>query len=192
MTARHEILGGKVQVFKRPNTPFWHCSATVGGHQFRASTREEGLSQAKEFAEDWFLNLRGKDRWGGGLPKGKTFRKAAEKFLEEFEVLTDGERSPKYVETLRGKISKHLNPFFGDKPVNEITESVVQDYRVHRAKTKDKDGNPAPPARTTSTSGTWPAGPCWSGGCASRWWGWWFGCCRSCCTRGCAATTACI
>ena len=29
-------------------------------------------------------------------------------------------------------------------------------------------------------------------GCASRWWGWWFGCCRSCCTRGCAATTACI
>lgn len=149
MTARHEILGGKVQVFKRPNTPFWHCSATVGGHQFRASTREEGLSQAKEFAEDWFLNLRGKDRWGGGLPKGKTFRKAAEKFLEEFEVLTNGERSQKYVETLRGKISKHLNPFFGDKPVNEITESVVQDYRVHRAKTKDKDGNPAPPARPT-------------------------------------------
>lgn len=149
VSARHELLGGKVQVFKRPNTPYWHCSATVAGHQFRASTKEESLAQAKQFAEDWFLTLKGKDRWGGGLPTGKTFRKAAEKFLEEFEVLTDGERSPKYVESLRGKISKHLNPFFGDKPVKEITESVVQDYRVHRAKTKDKDGNPAPPARTT-------------------------------------------
>jgi integrase len=33
--------------------------------------------------------------------------------------------------------------------VTEITASLVQDYRVHRAKTSDKDGMPRPPARTT-------------------------------------------
>ncbi|HEX4140236.1 MAG TPA: hypothetical protein VHY09_07800, partial [Candidatus Methylacidiphilales bacterium] len=80
---------------------------------------------------------------------GKTFRKVADKFLEEFEVLTQGERSPKYVDGLRSKITKHLNPFFGDMPVNEITDSTVQDYRVKRAKAVDGKGRPKPPSRTS-------------------------------------------
>jgi integrase len=149
MTGRHEILGGKVQVFRRPLSPYWQCEATIGGNQFRKSTKRESLAEAKDVAEDWFLTLKGKDRWGGGLAKGKTFRKAAEKFLDEFGVLTNGERSPRYVESLRQKINKHPNPFFGDKPVAEINESLIQDYRVHRAKAVDKDGKAAPPARTT-------------------------------------------
>jgi integrase len=146
MTARHELLGGKVQVYRRPNSPYWHCSSSVAGVQFRASTKQEGLSQAKDFAEDWFLTLKGKDRFGGGIAKGKTFRKAAEKFLDEYEVITGGERNERYVETLRHKITKHLNPFFGDKVVTEITPGLVQEYRVMRAKNV---GKPKPPARTT-------------------------------------------
>lgn len=155
MTVRHEILGGKVQLFQRPKSPFWYCSASIGSNQFKRSTKLDSLSLAKQFAEDWYLDLKGKDRWGGGLSRGKTFRKAAEKFLEEFEALTNGERSPKYVGTLRGKIDKHLNPFFGDRPVAEITESTVMEYRVERAKakikTKGEDGEDAwkSPARTT-------------------------------------------
>ena len=149
MTARHDLLGGKVQLYQRPNSPFWQCAASVGGHQFRTSTKTDSLAAAKDIAEDWFLTLRGKERFGGGLPKGKTFKKAAEKFMDEYEVITGGERSPKYVETLRHKIEKHLNPFFDSKAVTEITPGLVQEYRVHRAKTVDKDGNPKPPARTT-------------------------------------------
>jgi integrase len=160
MTTRQTILGGKVQLFRRPRSPYWQCAASVAGHQFTSSTKQESLAHAKETAEDWYLNLRGKDRWGGGLPKGKSFRKAAEKFLEEFEVLTNGERSPKYVSTLRHKIDKHLNPFFGDKPVTEINESLIQDYRVERAKPRTNpktgkelkhphSGESMRPARTT-------------------------------------------
>src|SRR5580658_2692780 len=149
MPARHEILGGKVQLYRRPRSPFWQAEATVGGVQLRKSTKRDSLAQASDVAEDWYLNLKGIDRWGGGLAKGKTFRKAAEKFLDEFEVLTQGERSPKYVATLRSKIAKHLNPFFGDMPVNEITDSTVQDYRVKRAKATDKNGKPKPPSRTS-------------------------------------------
>ena len=149
MAARHELLGGLVQVYRRPESPHWNCSATVGGNQYRKSTKQEDLSLAKEFAEDWFLTLRGKEKFGGGLAKGKTFRKVAEKFLEEFEALTSGERSPKYIATLKSKIVAHLNPFFGDKAVSEITDSLIQDYRVHRARAVDKHGNPAAPARTT-------------------------------------------
>lgn len=149
MTARHVILGGKVQLYQRPRSPFWQAEATVAGVQLRKSTKTDSLSQATDVAEDWYLNLRGKDRWGGGIAKGKTFRKAAEKFLEEFEVLTNGERNPKYIETLRSKIGKHINPFMGDKPVNEVTDSTVQDYRVMRAKAVDKNGDPKPPSRTS-------------------------------------------
>jgi len=155
MAKRHTVLGGKVQLFQRPRSPYWQCAASVAGRQFTATTKQDSLALAKQTAEDWYLNLKGVDRWGGGLPKGKskTFRKAAEKFLEEFEVLTNGERNQKYVDTLRYKISRHLNPFFGDKPVDEVNESLVQDYRVERAKsktgTKGKDGEARSPARTT-------------------------------------------
>ncbi len=94
MTARHELLGGLVQVYRRPASPHWNCSATVGGHQYRKTTKQEDLSLAKEFAEDWFLTLKGKEKFGGGLAKGKTFRKVAEKFIEEFKALTNGGAQP--------------------------------------------------------------------------------------------------
>ena len=150
---RHEILGGKVQLFLRPRSPYWQCEASIDGRQFRKSTGTDSLSQAKDVAEDWFVNLKGKAKWGGGLPeakpKSKLFRDAAAVFLEEYQVLTSGERSAQYVDLLRYKIESHLNDFFGDKGVAEIDDSLVLEYRVHRAKSVDKDGNPKPPARTT-------------------------------------------
>jgi hypothetical protein len=62
------LMGGKVQVYRRANSRFWQCSASVGGKQRRASTREDSLDLAKQVAEDWYLELRGKDR-AGLLPR---------------------------------------------------------------------------------------------------------------------------
>ncbi|WP_426030934.1 tyrosine-type recombinase/integrase [Caulobacter sp. DWP3-1-3b2] len=135
-TTAHEILGGKVQVFQRDKSPFWWCSASVAGQRFRASTKEEGLQQAKAFAEDWFLELKGKNRWGGGVPtkkpKGVLFTVAADRFLTEFEVITQGRRSPIYVQGHRDRVNNHLIPFFGKIGVEEITSGILLDYRVHR------------------------------------------------------------
>lgn len=151
MTSRHEVLGGQVQVYRRPNSPHWQCSASVGGRQFRATSRQEGLAQAKDFAEDWYLTLKGKERFGGGAPKGKTFRQAADRFLREYEVITQGERSPRYVAQKDEKLRVHLLPFFGDKVVSEITPGLVQDYRVHRATSRVNKvtGDVMRPARST-------------------------------------------
>ena len=150
---RHSVLGGKVQLFLRSRSPYWQCEASIDGVQLRKSTGTDSLSQAKDVAEDWYINLKGKAKWGGGLPrakpKGTLFRAAAAKFLDEYEVLTNGERSEKYVDVLRYKINGPLDAFFGDKGVAEIDDNLVIEYRVHRAKTVDKDGNPKPPARTT-------------------------------------------
>ncbi len=96
MVARHEILSGRVQLYQRANSPFWQCSASVGGQQLRTSTKTDSLSQAKDFAEDWYLTLKGKDRFGGGLPQGKKFRIASALFLEEYKALMAKERSPRH------------------------------------------------------------------------------------------------
>ena len=76
---------------------------------------------------------------------------AAEQFLHEYEVITEGERSPVYVETLRIKLRVHLLPFFGDKLLTEITPGLVQEYRVHRATSRKdpKTGELLRPARST-------------------------------------------
>jgi hypothetical protein len=154
MAARHELLGGKVQIFMRANSPYWQCSASVGGRQFRASTKTDSLAQAKDFANDWFLTLNGKHRFGGGIePKrtGKTFREAGEKFVLEYETLMEGERNPKYVQGHSDRLRVHLYPYFGDRLLSEITPGLIQEYRAHRMTSRldPKTGLPKKPARTT-------------------------------------------
>src|ERR1700682_5961603 len=102
MPARHEILGGKVHLYKRDGR-FWQCAASVGGQQYRATTKKEEISQAEDVAEDWYLELRGKFKRGevGQLvkaDKGKTFAEAAEQFIREFLIITEGQSNERYVE----------------------------------------------------------------------------------------------
>ncbi|MDV6333267.1 site-specific integrase [Asticcacaulis sp. 201] len=130
--ASHEILGGKVQLYRRTNKT-WHCSASVGGVQHRASTKEEDLELAKVAAEDWYLDLRGKARFGLIKKKEITFDKVADQFELEYETITEGLRSPRWVEGHKHRLRLHLRPFFGAMGISEITAGVVQAYRVHRA-----------------------------------------------------------
>jgi integrase len=145
MPEHHELMGGKLHLYKRDNSRFWQAAAYLKGKNRRVSTKEESLGHAKDIAEDWFLELKGKAR-AGLLKSGPTFEKAAETFLDEYEVLTKGERSPIYVEGHRLKVRVHLMPFFGDKVLTEITPGLVQEYRIHRAK-NGKNGKP--PSRST-------------------------------------------
>src|SRR5580704_2647152 len=131
MTEKHEVMGGKVHIYRRDNSGSWQCSAYLAGKNWRVSTKEHSLAHAKDFAQDWYLGLMGKSR-AGMLKVGKTFKQAAEQFLLEYEVITAGERSPQYVRTIGLKLRVHLLPFFGDKLVSEITPGLVQEYRIHR------------------------------------------------------------
>ena len=147
MAEKHTILGGKVHVYKRDHSSRWQCSAYIAGKDRRTSTKQQSLSRAKEVAEDWYLELRGKLR-RGELKSEKTFRDAALQFQREFETITAGERSPKYTEQHRMRLRVHLVPFFGDMGLSEIIPGQVQEYRIHRReKAMEKYGNP--PARGT-------------------------------------------
>lgn len=148
-TVRHKFLDGKVQLYMRPKSPHWQCSCSIAGKQMRTSTKEESLARAKDVARDWYLGLMGKYR-AGEIKEGTPFKKAAQHFLSEYTIITEGERNAKYVEGHGIRLRVHLLPFFGDKMVEEITPGLVQEYRVHRMTSrKDKEGNPMRPSRST-------------------------------------------
>ena len=131
MAEQYTILGGKVHVYKRPNSGCWQCSGYFAGKNRRTSTKEESLSKAKEIAEDWYLQLRGKLR-SGEIKTEKTFREASEQFLREYDILTQGERSKGYLRGQHCRSQVHLVPFFGALGLSEITAGKVQEYRIHR------------------------------------------------------------
>jgi integrase len=140
----HELMGGKLHVYKRENSRLWQCATYLAGRNHRISTKQESLAQAKDFAEDWYLGLRAKDRLGL-IKTEKTFRHAADQFLKEYEIITEGHRSPKWVEGYGIRLRLHLLPFFGDLGLSEITAGKVQEYRMHRAKTPPVGSRRAPP-----------------------------------------------
>tara|TARA_R110002072_G_scaffold211424_1_gene368946 strand:+ start:360 stop:1508 length:1149 start_codon:yes stop_codon:yes gene_type:complete len=137
------MMGGKLHVYKRDNSSYWQCSAYLGGRNRRVSTKEESLSLAKEFAEDWYLELRGKHR-RGEITNEKTFHQAAEQFLREFEIITEGERSPLYVKGHHRRVHNHLLPFFGDMGLSQITPGQIQEYRIHRREKAMEERGKAP------------------------------------------------
>ncbi len=71
-----------------------------------------------------------------------TFRMAAEKFLAEYDVITKGERSEEWTAQHKMRVNVHLMPFFGDKPLTEISAGLVQEYRIHRTTKGHKDRKP--------------------------------------------------
>jgi hypothetical protein len=148
MSEHHTILGGKVHVYKRSNSSSWQCASYLAGKNRRTTTKEDSLSKAKEFAEDWYLQLRGKLR-SGELKTGKLFREAAELYLREFDIITRGQRSPTYARGQHARTNGHLVPFFGSMVLPEITAGKVNEYRIHRLEESNAMRG-KPPAHNTT------------------------------------------
>jgi integrase len=148
MAEHFTILGGIVHLYKRPgSSSHWQCSSYLGGKNRRTTTHEDSLSKAKEIAEDWYLQLRGKLR-SGEIKTEKTFREASDAYLREYDIITDGQRNRHYVENQHSRSRVHLLPFFGPMGLSEVTAGKVQEYRIRR----HEEGVAArgkPPAHTT-------------------------------------------
>lgn len=151
----HKIFDGRVLVYKRERSRFWQCATFVGGRKERASTREESLAKAKDFAEDWYLTLRGKLAKGERL-REKNFKETAEQFLKEYRLITGGHRSPDYIDNMESQLKNYLSPFFGEYGLSRITAGLVQEYRLHRQTYQVPRPNreaeavkPKPPSRST-------------------------------------------
>lgn len=153
----HDILGGKVHLYRRPDSQFWYAHTSIEGKQRKTSTKEDSLFHAKQVAEDWYLLLRGKSR-AGILNSEETFARAAKVFLTNYGILTEGQRSEKWTEGHEIRLRVHLVPYFGEMGVSKIGSGTAQDYLVHRMQSKgqvnpnSKSKNPPkekPPSRST-------------------------------------------
>lgn len=147
MSEHHTILGGKVHVYKRPNSSSWQCATYLAGKNRRTTTKEDSLSKAKEFAEDWYLQLRGKLR-DGDLKTGRMFRDAAKLYLREFDIMTQGQRNATYARGQHARTNGYLVPFFGGMVLPEITAGKINEYRIHRLE-EAKASRGKPPAHST-------------------------------------------
>jgi integrase len=145
--AHHEMMDGRLHVYTRDGSRFWQCSTFLNERNWRTSTKTDSLAEAKDFAEDWYLTLRGKHR-AGTLKHERTFAQAADQFREEYEALTEGERNKTYVAGHWRRLKLHLVPFFGSMGLSEIKPAKVQEYRIKRRKELVK-GKKTAPARST-------------------------------------------
>lgn len=144
---QHTILDGRCHLYRRVEGGKWQCATYLEGRNHRVSTGETNLKAAKDFAEDWYLTLRGKQKAGTlETSSGPTFRQVAAKWVLEYDALTGGTRNRTYVEGNERRLKKYLNPFFGDLAVREVTTAKVHEYRVRRM-TPDEEGKT--PARNT-------------------------------------------
>lgn len=159
---RHPILDGKAHLYRRENSRYWQCAIFLGGRNHRATTRQDRLALALDVAREWALDRLAEDRLRrrGEVvapadhsrrqapapkpsPTEPTFREASEAFLAEYEVLTQGERHPKYVEQKPRHLRLYILPFMGGRPLSQVTAGLIQEYRVARLNVSDKAKRPA-------------------------------------------------
>ena len=63
---------------------------------------------------------------------GTTFAEAAQKFIAEYSVITQGERNKVWAEGHEMRANVHLIPFFGEMSVKDINAGLMQEYRIAR------------------------------------------------------------
>lgn len=142
MSEKHTILGGKVHVYQRLGSSVWQCSTYLAGKNRRVSTKESSLAKAKDVAQDWYFDLIGKNN-RGEINNEKTFRDAAKRFKEEYEVLTEGERNERWVKDHYRRIDMHLVPFFGSMGLSTINAGTLQEYRMSRVRLEEGRKQPS-------------------------------------------------
>ena len=143
MVETQKILDGKVNLYRRGRSPFWQCSTYLEGKNHRTSTKESVFALAKEFAEHWYFDLKGRQSKGEDL-SGNSFAKAADRFMREYDIMTGGTRNRDHVRGHVSRLENHLLPFFGKTSVQDVSSGLVQDYRLHRMEGKGRFKPPAP------------------------------------------------
>lgn len=63
---------------------------------------------------------------------GPTFKESAEKFIAEYDVVTQGQRNEEWAKNHTMRANVHLLPYFKDKSISDINAGIFQEYRMHR------------------------------------------------------------
>lgn len=122
-TETYTYREGRILLYKRPNSKNFQCRLRIEGIKGYTVKSCDTPNQGKalKFAEDLYDNLRFKKL--NNLPlKTKTFRQI---FADWFKR-TDKSKYRQDFYTSRAKL--YLFPYFGDYKIEEVTESIIDDY----------------------------------------------------------------
>lgn len=118
---------GRILLYKRPNSQNFQCRLRIEGIKGYTIKSCDTPNQGKalKFAEDLYDNLRFKKL--NNLPlKTKTFRQIFEDWFKR------ADKSEYRQDFYQGRAKLYLFPYFGDYKIEEITESIIDDYWLWR------------------------------------------------------------
>ena len=114
---------GRILLYKRPNSKNFQCRLRVKGIKGYTvkSCDTSNLGEALQFAEDLYDNLRFKKL--NNLPlKTKTFKQIFDEWFPK------ADKSKNRQDFYQGRAKLYLLPYFGNYKIEEITESIIDDY----------------------------------------------------------------
>ena len=82
----HKYRDDKLHLFLRDDSRYWLCRFFADGRYKVKSTKEEKHRQAKQFAENWYDDLRYKQRHGISIHQ-KKFGDVADEYIEYQQTL---------------------------------------------------------------------------------------------------------
>ena len=122
-----------VHLYKQKNSKFWWMQYTENGKTVRKSTKCVKKSEAKEVAE--LERQKWKRRIGIGVREKITLGALIEEVKRDYKI--NGNKS---LDRLRFS-KKHLIRILGeDKPIEEITEQLIDDYKHQRIQENAANG----------------------------------------------------
>ena len=122
-TETYTYREGRILLYKRPNSKNFQCRLRVEGIKGytikSCDTPNEG--KALKFAVDLYDNLRFKKL--NNLPlKTKTFKQIFDEWFQK------ADKSKNRQDFYQGRAKLYLLPYFGNYKIEEITESIIDDY----------------------------------------------------------------
>lgn len=126
-TETYTYREGRILLYKRPNSKNFQCRLRVEGIKgyIVKSCDTPNQGKALKFAEDLYDNLRFKKL--NNLPlKTKTFKQIFDEWFKR------ADKSKYRQDFYQGRAKLYLFPYFGDYKIEEITESILDDYWLWR------------------------------------------------------------
>ena len=135
---RYTAFDGRLYLERRPNiSPHFHARSSVQNNLIQKSTRTPDLPDAKEAAENWFLNLQ--QRVDQGIPvSGRTFATAATAFLDHHQqtLLPIGASNERKIKRYRDGLNV-IRDFIADKRLTEIDIDALEALCLWRRSTRN-------------------------------------------------------
>ena len=126
---KHVLRDGRITLYTRNENPTFHAPLKIEGVKdyIVRSTKRRTLAEAVRVAEDLYDDLRYKARHGLEV-RPYSFEKLWQKWLEANRIRLSDHR----IRYFEGTARRYFLPFFGDKSLEEISDSLMERYWTWR------------------------------------------------------------